>query len=105
MTTRQWATLSLITSIIWLILSIMPGGVFTTVPGLPFAAVAFAAGWWSRRQAQTEADASSVNRATWGLGVSCFGCLWQVGYYILWGGIVVAGIGAAWSLWSVTPTP
>lgn len=105
MTTFRWALASLISAVIWLFFSIIPGGILTTLPGVPFAIFSFIAGWLSRRQAQTEADSVSVRNATIGLGVSCFGCLWQVVYYAIWGGIAVAALVTLWNTVQTTPTP
>jgi len=73
---RFWATVSLITGGLWLIFSLLPT-VITTFLGLPFAAITFGLGLWSRGAARREADAVGVRRATWGLSFGCLGCAWQ----------------------------
>jgi hypothetical protein len=74
---RFWATASLITGALWLIFSLLPTGI-TTILGLPFMALAFGLGWYSRRAAKREADGVGVRRATWGLSLGCAGCAWQI---------------------------
>lgn len=74
---RFWATLSLITGGLWLLFSLLPTAI-TTILGLPFAAITFGLGWWSRGAARREADGVGVRRATWGLSFGCLGCAWQM---------------------------
>ncbi|MBL8046438.1 MAG: hypothetical protein JNL09_07855 [Anaerolineales bacterium] len=74
---RFWASISLVTGGLWLIFSLLPT-VITTILGLPFAAITFALGVWSRRAARREADGVGVRRATWGLSLGCLGCAWQM---------------------------
>jgi hypothetical protein len=62
---------------LWLIFSLLPTGI-TTILGLPFMALAFGFGWYSRRAAKREADGVGVRRATWGLSLGCAGCAWQI---------------------------
>jgi len=82
---RFWATLSLIAGGLWLFLSVTPFFI-TTLLGLPFAALAFLTGWRDRRSP----DRVAARRAGWGLGLGCAGCLWQVLYYTLVAGALVA---------------
>lgn len=84
---RGWANLSLISGGLWLVLSVTPFFI-TTLLGLPFAAVAFGAGWFGRRSA----EAGTARRANWGLGLGCAGCLWQIVYFGLLGGALVYGL-------------
>jgi hypothetical protein len=102
---RRWATASLIAALIWLFFSMAPGGIWTTLPGLPFAAAALGAGWFSRRRSARLNDPPGVRRATWALGVGCFGCLWQVVYYAIWGVVLAGGLTALIRTWQGTPTP
>ena len=103
---RLWATLTIAAAVIWLFFSVIPGGMLTTLPGLPFALFAFIAGWFSHRTANEQADSPGVRRARIGLGVSCFGCLWQMGYYIFWFGLAAAGLLALFqNSGQGTPTP
>ena len=103
---RLWATLTLAAAVIWLFFSVIPGGMLTTLPGLPFALFAFIAGWFSQSAAHKQTDASGVRRARIGLGISCLGCLWQVAYYLLWGGIAIAALATlGQNLRQGTPTP
>ncbi|MBL8057039.1 MAG: hypothetical protein JNK29_10100 [Anaerolineales bacterium] len=87
---RWWATLSLISGGVWLALSLAPFFV-TTLLGLPFAALALVGGWLGRRAADP-ADPGAGRRAKWGLGLGCAGCLWQIAYFTLLGGALIAGL-------------
>ncbi len=103
---RLWATLAIAAAMIWVFFSIIPGGIFTTLPGLPFALFAFIAGWFSHRTAQQQVDRPGVQRARFGLGLSCLGCVWQVAYYIFWGGLLLAGLATLFqNSGQGTPTP
>lgn len=104
---RRWANLSLIAGGLWLVLSVTPF-FLTTLLGLPFAALAFATGWWARRGSAQTGDPAGQARANWGLGLGCAGCAWQLIYYSLVAGVLAA---AAPSLFDYlrqllgTPTP
>ena len=84
---RWWATLSVVAGGLWLALSLAPFFV-TTLLGLPLAAAAFGAGWLGRRGAEPAVR----RRALWGWGLGCAGCLWQVIYFGVLGGVLVAGL-------------
>lgn len=84
---RWWASLSLAAGGLWLVLSLTPF-FLTTLLGLPVAALAFVSGWLGRRSAEPGA----ARRANWGLGLGCAGCLWQVIYYAVLGGVLLAGL-------------
>jgi hypothetical protein len=105
---RGWATASAVLGAVWLAFSLTP--LFaTTVLGLPFAAAAFAAGWWSRRRGQAAGDPATVRRANWGLGLGCAGCLWQVVYYslvvIVGASLLSAGAAPLFRFFQGTPAP
>ncbi|HLE28398.1 MAG TPA: hypothetical protein VI793_09800 [Anaerolineales bacterium] len=93
-THRLWATLSLISAVLWIIFSTVLPTPVTTLMGLPFAGVALVGGWLSRRQSLRLADKPAARRAAWGVGLSCAGCLWQAIYLTFWGALLVGGAGS-----------
>ena len=97
---RLWSTVSLMAGGLWLVLSLTPF-FLTTLLGLPVAALAFVSGWLGRRSAEPGA----VRRANWGLGLGCAGCLWQVIYYAVLGGVLLAGLPSLIEYIQKTPTP
>jgi hypothetical protein len=104
---RFWATAGLIAGGLWLALSLTPLP-FTTILGLPVAAISFGAAWLGLRQARQAGDRAGSRRAVLGLGLGCAGCLWQVVYYSFVGAALVVGLpGLVEYLRSVlgTPTP
>jgi hypothetical protein len=97
---RRWANLSLAAGGLWLVLSLTPF-FLTTLLGLPFATLAFVGGWLGRRSA----DAGATRRSHWGLGLGCAGCLWQMVYYALLAGVLVAGLPSLIDYLQKTLTP
>jgi hypothetical protein len=106
---RLWATISLGAAILWIIFSALLPTPITTFIGVPFAITALLAGWYSRRESRKQADQSGARRATWGLGLTCAGCVWQVIYLTILGGIgltlLLGGGGALLHAIQGTPTP
>lgn len=97
---RFWANLSLAAGALWLALSLAPFFI-TTLLGLPFAAVALGAGWWSLRRPEPHGR----RRVAWGVGLGCAGCLWQIIYYSLVGGALLVGLPTLLQYLQGTPTP
>ena len=106
---RLWATLSLIAAVLWIIFSAILPTPITTLMGLPFACVALAAGWFSRRRSVHHGDQPSARRAAWGMGLTCAGCIWQVIYLSILGGVglslLISSVGILLKSVQGTPTP
>jgi len=106
---RLWATLSLIAAVLWIIFSAILPTPVTTLMGLPFAGVALAAGWFGRRRSVYHGDRPSARRAAWGMGLTCAGCIWQVIYLSILGGVglslLVGSVSLLLKSIQGTPTP
>lgn len=107
-TARSWAIAGLVLACIWAVFSVLPIPA-TTIIGLPFLLLALIAVAialylrWERRS-------PGVRRwAGLALGVSAFGCAWQIVMAVFWGTLLIGGGVSLWQyaqqLLQLTPTP
>ena len=101
---RGPATSALASGIIWLVLALapVPG---TTLLGLPFGAYAIVRGWLSARERRAAGDRGGARRARWGIGLGCAGFFYLTAFYIIAGGLLIAGFVTALHLLPGTPAP
>ncbi len=107
-TARRWAIAGLIIACVWVIFALLPVP-GTTLMGLPFLLLALVATAvalylrWERKSRGVLVWAVSA------LGISGFGCLWQVVMAVIWGTVLFGGGLSLWQYaqqWlQTTPTP
>jgi hypothetical protein len=107
-TSRFWPISIIISGALWVFFSMAPTPV-TTVLGVPFMLYTFIGGWLIRRRSVRLNDPAGAKQAVWGMGIGCFGCVWQIialTILSLLGVTVIAtGITELLKQWPATPIP
>ncbi len=67
----------------------------TTLIGVPFAVYALIGGLAAARQGRAQTDPVAVRRARWGMRLGCAGFVYLTLFYLVAGGIILAGLIAA----------
>ena len=101
---RGPANSALAAGVAWVLLALapIPG---TTLLGLPFGAYAILRGWLSARERGAAGDTRGVSRARWGIGLGCAGCAYISIFYVIAGGVLLAGLIAVLRTAAGTPAP
>jgi len=91
---RGWATSTVWAGLLWVLFAMLP--IFgTTFLGIPFSLYALVGGFVSAREGQAAGDRVAVGRAWWGMGLGCAGYVYLAAFFIIAGGVLLAGLMAA----------
>jgi len=91
---RAWASTTIWAGAIWIVLAMLPVPV-TTLIGIPFAVYALLGGLAAASQGRAHADDLAVRRARWGMRLGCAGFVYLTLFYLIAGGVILAGLIAA----------
>lgn len=101
---RYWAIAGLVLACIWLLFALLPVP-GTTLMGLPFLALALigtGVGLYLWRERRTRWVLPWAGGA---LGISCFGCVWQIAVAVMMGTMLIGGGYSLWQYLQGTPMP